>query len=186
VGNHPGLPGLPDPVPADQAASPDHLNIVSDVVLAGIVTCGFAVFYNTAWRQLWMATSGGMAGHGLRFLAMEAGCRLEAATFLGGLAVGVISAWMARSRKMPVGGLCLCRCRDDDSWIAYLSCPWRRTAAGPAGGNDRSGDGGPDARQCVARVHRGQRTGAGAHPWGASGASTGRGARLPVRVLSRP
>ena len=33
---------------------------------------------------------------------MEAGCRLEAATFLGGLAVGVISAWMARSRKMPV------------------------------------------------------------------------------------
>src|SRR5271165_3028973 len=93
---------LPDPVPADQAASPDHLNIVSDVVLAGIVTCGFAVFYNTAWRQLWMATSGGMAGHGLRFLAMEAGCRLEAATFLGGLAVGVISAWMARSRKMPV------------------------------------------------------------------------------------
>jgi uncharacterized membrane protein YjjB (DUF3815 family) len=93
---------LPDPVPADQAASPDHLNIVSDVVLAGIVTCGFAVFYNTAWRQLWMATSGGMAGHGLRFLAMEAGCRLEATTFLGGLAVGVISAWMARSRKMPV------------------------------------------------------------------------------------
>jgi uncharacterized membrane protein YjjP (DUF1212 family) len=93
---------LPDPVSVDQAASSDHLNIVSDMALAGIVTCGFAVFYNTAWRQLWMATLGGMAGHGLRFLAMEAGCRLEAATFLGGLAVGVISAWMTRSCKTPV------------------------------------------------------------------------------------
>ena len=93
---------LSAPVSVDQAPTPVHLNIVSDVVLAGIVTCGFAVFYNTPWRQLWMATLGGMAGHGLRFLALEAGCRLEAATFLGGLAVGVVAAWMARSWKMPV------------------------------------------------------------------------------------
>src|SRR5262249_35837660 len=93
---------LPDPIAAGQTASPDHLNLVSDVVLAGIVTCGFAVFYNTAWRQLWMAILGGMVGHGLRFLALEAGCRLEAATFLGGLAVGVVSGWMARSGKTPV------------------------------------------------------------------------------------
>jgi uncharacterized membrane protein YjjP (DUF1212 family) len=93
---------LPDPVSGDQASSPDHLSLVSDVLLAGIVTCGFAVFYNTAWRHLWMVTLPGMAGHGLRFLALEAGYRLLAATFLGGLAVGVISAWMVRSRKMPV------------------------------------------------------------------------------------
>src|SRR5262249_6701998 len=92
---------LPDSISVDQAASPDHLNLLSDVVLAGIVTCGFAVFYNTAWRQLWMAILGGMTGHGLRFLALEAGVRLEAATFLGGLAVGVISAWICRSRKLP-------------------------------------------------------------------------------------
>src|SRR5262249_4042697 len=31
-----------------------------------------------------------------------AGCRLEAATFLGGLAVGAVSAWMARAGKTPV------------------------------------------------------------------------------------
>jgi uncharacterized membrane protein YjjP (DUF1212 family) len=93
---------LSEPVTADQTASPDHLNIVSDMVLAGIVTCGFAVFYNTAWRQLWMATMGGMTGHGLRFLALQAGYRHEAATFLGALAVGVISAFMARSCEMPV------------------------------------------------------------------------------------
>jgi len=93
---------LPAPCFPEQAASADHLNIVSDMALAGIVTCGFAVFYNTAWRQLWMAAVGGMAGHGLRFLALEAGCWLEAATFLGGVTVGAISAWMARSSKAPV------------------------------------------------------------------------------------
>jgi uncharacterized membrane protein YjjP (DUF1212 family) len=93
---------LPDSLPTDHGADADHLNLVSDVVLAGIVTCGFAVFYNTAWRQVGMAAVGGMAGHGLRFLALEAGCRLEAATFLGGFAVGAVSGWMARSGKTPV------------------------------------------------------------------------------------
>jgi uncharacterized membrane protein YjjP (DUF1212 family) len=93
---------LPGPLFLERSADADHLNLASDMVLAGIVTCGFAVFYNTPWRQLWMATVGGMVGHGLRFLALEAGCRLEAATFLGGLAVGVVTAWMARSRRLPV------------------------------------------------------------------------------------
>jgi uncharacterized membrane protein YjjP (DUF1212 family) len=93
---------LSNAIAADQAAGSDHLDLISDVLLAGIVTCGFAVFYNTPWPQLWMAILGGMTGHGLRFLALEAGWRPEAATFLGGLAVGVISAWIARSRKLPV------------------------------------------------------------------------------------
>jgi uncharacterized membrane protein YjjP (DUF1212 family) len=92
---------LPGPLP-EQGGNADHLNLVSDMVLAGIVTCGFAVFYNTAWRQLGMAVLGGMAGNGLRFLALEAGWSLEAATFLGGLTVGAVSAWMARSSKTPV------------------------------------------------------------------------------------
>ena len=56
--------------------------------LAGIVTCGFAIFYKTAWTHIGMATLGGMAGHGLRFLALEADWSLEAATFLGGFTVG--------------------------------------------------------------------------------------------------
>jgi uncharacterized membrane protein YjjP (DUF1212 family) len=93
---------LPGPLPSEPGVSADRLNLVSDMVLAGIVTCGFAVFYNTPWRQVGLAAVGGMVGHGLRFLALEAGCRLEAATFLGGLAVGVVSGWMARSSKTPV------------------------------------------------------------------------------------
>lgn len=85
----------------EQGADADHLNLVSDLVLAGIVTCGFAVTYNTPWMQVGMAALGGMAGHGLRFLALEAGCRLQVATFLGGLAVGAVSGWLARPGKTP-------------------------------------------------------------------------------------
>jgi uncharacterized membrane protein YjjP (DUF1212 family) len=87
---------------------PDHgefglrLNLLSDMFLAGIVTCGFAMFYNTPWQQLWMVALGGMAGHGLRFLAFRAGFWLETATFLGGLTVGGLTAWMGRSRKTPI------------------------------------------------------------------------------------
>jgi uncharacterized membrane protein YjjP (DUF1212 family) len=93
---------VPAPLFPEQGAGAAPLNLVSDMALAGVVTCGFAVFYNTPWRHLWMAAAGGMAGHGLRFLALEAGCRLEAATFLGGLTVGAVSAWMARASKAPV------------------------------------------------------------------------------------
>jgi uncharacterized membrane protein YjjB (DUF3815 family) len=75
------------------------------MALAGVATCGFAVYYNTPWRHLWMAAAGGMAGHGLRFLALEAGWWLEAATFLGGLTVGASAGWMARFSKTPVAVL---------------------------------------------------------------------------------
>ena len=122
---------LPENLSAGQVAGPD-LNIVSDMILAGIVTCGFAVFYNTSWRLLWMPILGGMAGHGLRFLALELGCPLLVATFLGGLTVGVASAWMGRSHKLPVAvigfagavtmlpGLQLYRALADGLWLARL------------------------------------------------------------------
>ena len=71
------------------------------MLLAAVVTCGFAIYYNASWVHIGMAVLGGMAGHGLRFLALDAGCRLEVATFLGGLAVGIVSALIARSYKVP-------------------------------------------------------------------------------------
>jgi uncharacterized membrane protein YjjB (DUF3815 family) len=89
------------PPAGEQRVAADHLNLFSDMLLAGVVTCGFAIFYNAAWRQMGMAAVGGMAGHGLRFLALEAGCRLEVATFLGGLAVGIVSALISRTYKIP-------------------------------------------------------------------------------------
>jgi uncharacterized membrane protein YjjP (DUF1212 family) len=94
---------VPGPSITRPDAGPVQLILVSDMALAGVVASGFAVFYNTAWRQLWMAALGGMAGHGVRFLALQQrGCWLEAATFLGGLTVGVVSAWMARYSRTPV------------------------------------------------------------------------------------
>ncbi len=96
---------LPDAASAEQAGTPGRLGLASDVVLAGLVTCGYAVVYNTPRRLLWMAAEGGMAGHGLRFLALDAGFRLEAATFAGGLTVGAVSAWTARSERMPVAAV---------------------------------------------------------------------------------
>jgi uncharacterized membrane protein YjjP (DUF1212 family) len=93
---------VPSPLFSDPAGGAGRLNLASDMALAGVVTCGFAVYYNTATRHLWMAAVGGMVGHGLRYLALEAGCWPEAAAFLGGLAVGAVSAGMARLGKAPV------------------------------------------------------------------------------------
>jgi uncharacterized membrane protein YjjP (DUF1212 family) len=93
---------LAEPMAADSATASHGLNLVTDMALAGVVTCGFAVFYNTPWRLLGPAAVGGMAGHGLRFLGLGAGLTLIAATFIGGTAVGAISAWMTRTNKTPV------------------------------------------------------------------------------------
>lgn len=93
---------IPDFDFSGPAGSADQLNLASDMVLAGIATCGFAVFFNVPWSHLGLAAAGGMAGHGVRFLMLEAGARPEAAAFLGGLTVGAISGWMARRRQSPV------------------------------------------------------------------------------------
>jgi uncharacterized membrane protein YjjP (DUF1212 family) len=93
------LPVLPM---AEEGMKANQLNLLSDMVLAGIVTIGFAVFYNAAWLHVGLATVGGMIGHGLRYMALEVGWNLDAATFLGSFAVGLVAAWIARSYKLPV------------------------------------------------------------------------------------
>jgi len=71
------------------------------MLLAGVVTCGFAMFYNAAWTKIAMTAVSGMVGNGLRYVALDAGARLEMATYLGGLAVGSVSTFIARSYKIP-------------------------------------------------------------------------------------
>jgi len=88
-----------------QPASDPQLNLFSDMILAGIATCGFAAFFNVPWRQLGMAAIGGMAGHGIRFLMLENGFPLETASFLGGLVVGAVSACIATSIRAPVAAI---------------------------------------------------------------------------------
>jgi uncharacterized membrane protein YjjP (DUF1212 family) len=96
---------VPMPIAADQTANTDRFNLVSVMALAGVSTCGFAIFYNTAWRHLAMAIVGGVAGNATRFLALEADCRLEAATFLAGLVVGIIAGWSVRFHRLPVAAI---------------------------------------------------------------------------------
>lgn len=84
-----------------QSLATGHLNLISDVSLAAVVTCGFAMFYNANWSQIGMAVVGGMIGHGLRYLALNAGCRLDVATFFGCLAVGVLASLNVRAHKVP-------------------------------------------------------------------------------------
>lgn len=72
------------------------------VVLSGIVACGFAVFYNAAWRQVGLAAVTGIAGNALRDLALFFEVRLDAATLIGGLAIGMVSAAMALYVRAPV------------------------------------------------------------------------------------
>src|SRR5262249_44042294 len=90
------------PLAAGADGAAEKLNLLSDMILAGIVTCGFAAYYNTPWAQVAMAVVGGMAGHGLHFIALQANWTAEAATLAGGLTVGVVSAWIARSNRTPV------------------------------------------------------------------------------------
>jgi uncharacterized membrane protein YjjB (DUF3815 family) len=75
---------------------------LADMLLAGIVTAGFSVYYNTPWPLVGLTIIGGAMGHGLRSLALRADWSLEAATFLGGVVVGAVSMWLARSNKAPV------------------------------------------------------------------------------------
>ena len=93
------LPVLPL---AEGEMNSDHLNLLLNMLLAGVVTIGFAVFYNAAWLQVGLAAVGGMVGHGIRYVALQADWNLDAATFLGSFAVGLVAASIARSYKLPV------------------------------------------------------------------------------------
>jgi uncharacterized membrane protein YjjP (DUF1212 family) len=88
-----------------QLASGPELNLLSDMILAGIATCGFAAYFNVPWRQMGLAAIGGMVGHGIRFLALESAFPLETATLFGGLVVGAIAACIASSIRAPVAVL---------------------------------------------------------------------------------
>jgi uncharacterized membrane protein YjjP (DUF1212 family) len=88
-------------VPGAKNAAGPALGVLADMLLAGVVTCGFALAYNTEWSRVAMAMIGGMFGHGLRYVALQSGCTLGAATFVGGVTVGIVSAYIAKSTKSP-------------------------------------------------------------------------------------
>jgi uncharacterized membrane protein YjjB (DUF3815 family) len=88
-------------IPDARVAAGSPLNVLSDMLLAGFVTCEFAIACNTQWSHIDIAIVGGMLGHGLRFLALQQSFTLGAATFVGGVGVGIVSAMIARGTKPP-------------------------------------------------------------------------------------
>lgn len=94
------LAGVDLPQQARERAT--ELSLPVDMVLAGVATYGFAMYFNASWLQVCMAVVSGMIGHGGRFIALASGYSLEAATLFGGIAVGCVAAWMTRSGKTSV------------------------------------------------------------------------------------
>jgi uncharacterized membrane protein YjjB (DUF3815 family) len=72
-----------------------------DVVLAGVASCGFGLFYNSPWRILAISIFSGMIGHGIRYLCLHAGLSLETATFIACLPIGVLSGLAVSKIRIP-------------------------------------------------------------------------------------
>ena len=83
----------------------DHLNVLWDMVLAGAVTCGFAVFYNVGMSDIRLAIIGGALGHGFRYVGLGLDWSLATATLLGAFVTGSVSAWISRTYKLPFAGI---------------------------------------------------------------------------------
>ena len=84
-------------VPSDVAP----LNLVIDVLLAGMASCGFGAFYNAPWRVLWISILAGMIGHGIRYVCMNHGVSQEIATLFACFAIGAISNVAVEKLRLP-------------------------------------------------------------------------------------
>lgn len=96
-----GVEAVLGEIPDARSEGTRPLTVFADMLLAGVVTCGFAAAYNTEWSRVALAIAGGMLGHGLRYLALLWGCPLSAATFVGGATVGVVAAYISRTTRSP-------------------------------------------------------------------------------------
>jgi uncharacterized membrane protein YjjB (DUF3815 family) len=96
-----GVEAVLGEIPDARSDGARTLTVFADMLLAGVVTCGFAAAYNTEWSRVAPAMAGGMLGHGLRYLALLWGCPLSAATFVGGVTVGIVAAYIARTTRSP-------------------------------------------------------------------------------------
>jgi hypothetical protein len=54
----------PGPASDGRVGTTDHLNLASDMLLAGIVTGGFAISFNSTWEQVGQTTLGAGPGTG--------------------------------------------------------------------------------------------------------------------------
>lgn len=91
-------------VPPHRGA-PADIGLALDVVLAGFAACSFGAFYNAPWRVLWTSIACGMAGHGLRYLCLQAGMPLEIATLFACTAIGVMAGIFALRQRISFAAI---------------------------------------------------------------------------------
>lgn len=77
--------------------------LVLDLFWSGVAAVGFAVLFNTPRRALVGCAVTGAIGHALRFLFSVAGVTLVPGTFLAAVAIGLVSAGLARRVHSPAG-----------------------------------------------------------------------------------
>jgi uncharacterized membrane protein YjjB (DUF3815 family) len=77
------------------------LNVLSQGVLAFVVTVGFGVLFNVPRSVLFWSGIIGAAGHMLRYLMQQLGASNEAATVCGALAVGLLGYWQSVRYRLP-------------------------------------------------------------------------------------
>jgi uncharacterized membrane protein YjjP (DUF1212 family) len=89
--------------PANLSTAPSEamrLTLPLDMALAGVAACGFGAFYNAPWRVLWVSILCGMAGHGLRYVALDY-MGVVISTLFACLAIGLIANVAAVRMRLP-------------------------------------------------------------------------------------
>lgn len=85
---------------SESATNRLELTLLVDVICAGVAACAFGAFYNSPWRMLGISIACGMAGHGLRFLALAEGAGLPFATFLACGLIGLLVGTAAKRLRL--------------------------------------------------------------------------------------
>ncbi len=78
------------------------LSLAADMALAAVPAVGFALLFNVPKHALGYCAAGGAIGHGLRFILLHGGMRIEWATLLAAMAVSFVGvAWARRLLAHP-------------------------------------------------------------------------------------
>jgi len=79
----------------------NYIDLLTEFILGGVATLGFAVIFNAPKRVLFLICVTGGMGRLVRLLCVELGTNHIAATYFGALAVGIIGVLVARLYRMP-------------------------------------------------------------------------------------
>jgi uncharacterized membrane protein YjjP (DUF1212 family) len=74
-------------------------------LMAGVISCGIAAFYNAPWRVLAISSLYGTIGHAMRYLFLDMGYSLESSTFFACLTIGFCASFVAERLKVAFSAI---------------------------------------------------------------------------------